>query len=75
MSRMVRDAISDLTDHMNKRLVEVDSRFDTLQADLVPSTQNVNANSTANQISRHNPESGISVLECNTKPKGRPHSG
>ena len=70
MSKMVRDTISCLTDHMNKRLGEVDSKFDNLLTDLVPPTQNANANSTANPTSRHNPESGESVMECSTKPEG-----
>ena len=70
LNRFNMDTISTLTDHMNKRLGEVDSKFDNLLADLVPPTQNASANSTANRTGRHNPESGESVIECSTKPKG-----
>ena len=42
MRRMVRDAISGLTEQMNRTLNEADTKFNNLLADLVPTGLNSN---------------------------------
>ena len=70
MSRMVRDTISGLTEQMNRKLNEVDTKFNNLLADLVPTGQNSNVDSSVAQSTKHNTESGEPPIECNTQPKG-----
>ena len=42
MGKMMKDTVSGLTEHMNQRLNEVDRKFNTLLADLVPAVCNSN---------------------------------
>ena len=42
MGKMMKDTVSGLTEHMNQRLNEVDRKFNTLLADLVPAVRNSN---------------------------------
>ena len=70
MVRMVRDTISDLTEQTNRKLNEVDTKFNTLLADLVPTSQNSNVNSSVAQPIRHKPDSVERPIECSTQPKG-----
>ena len=70
MSRMVKDTISGLTEQMNQKLNEVDTKFNNLLADLVPTGQNSNVNSSVAHPIRHNPDSVEPPIVCSTQPKG-----
>ena len=69
MSRMVRDTFSGLTEQMNQKLNEVDTKFNILLADLVPTGQN-SVNSSVAQHIRHNPDSVEPSIVRSTQPKG-----
>ena len=70
MSRMVKDTISGLTEQMNQKLNEVNTKFNNLLADLVPTGQNSNVNSSVAQPIRHNPDSVEPPIVRSTQPKG-----
>ena len=72
MGKMMKDTVTGLTEHMNQRLNEVDRKFNTLLADLVPAVRNSNVNSSVTQPpvqpTRNNPASGEPPIQCNSQP-------
>ena len=59
-----------LPEQMNQKLNEVDTKFNNLLADLVPTGQNSNINSSVAQPIRHNPDSVEPPIVRSTQPKG-----
>ena len=49
MGRMVQDTVSSLSEIMNQKLTEIDTKFNNLVADLIPNSQNLNVNSSVAQ--------------------------
>ena len=72
MGKMMKDTVSGLTEHMNQRLNEVDRKFNTLLADLVPAVRNSNVNSSVTQPpverTQNNQASGEPPIQCNSQP-------
>ena len=72
MGKMMKDAVTGLTEHMNQRLNEVDRKFNTVLADLVPIGRNSNVNSSVAQphveSTPNNQASGDTPIQCNSQP-------
>ena len=69
MGRMVQDTVSSLSEIMNQKLTELDTKFNNLVADIVPNTQNQNVNSSVAQTTQSNAESGTPAIACSSHSK------
>lgn len=69
MGRMMQDTVSSLSEIMNQRLTDLDTKFNHLVADLVPNTQNQNVNSSVAQTTQSNSESSTPAIACSSHSK------
>ena len=69
MGRMMQDTVSSLSEIMNQKLTELDTKFNNLVADIVPNTQNQNVNSSVAQTNQSNSESGTPAIACSSHSK------
>lgn len=69
MGRMMQDTVSSLTEIMNQKLTELDTKFNNLVADIVPNSQNQNVNSSVAQTTQSNSESGTPAIACSSHSK------
>ena len=71
MSKMMQDTISCLTEHMNQKFTELDTKFNNLVADIIPNNQNTNVNSSIAQTTQISSEDRISTpnVACNAHSK------
>lgn len=70
MSKMVKDTVSCLTEHMNQKLREVDTKFNNLLSDLIPTSHNTNVNSSDTQPLQSNVGSGDTNVSDSSPSKG-----
>ncbi|MEW8544977.1 MAG: hypothetical protein AB2693_15740, partial [Candidatus Thiodiazotropha sp.] len=70
MGKMVQDTVSSLSEFMNQKLTELDSKFNNLVADLVPNSQNQNVNSSVAQTTQSNLEAATPAIACSSHSKG-----
>ena len=61
MAKMMQDTISCLTEHMNQKFTELDTKFNNLVADIIPNNQNSNVNSSIAQTTQITSEDRIST--------------
>ena len=61
MAKMMQNTISCLTEHMNQKFTELDTKFNNLVADIIPNNQNSNVNSSIAQTTQITSEDHIST--------------
>ena len=71
MSRTIKDTVTSLTEYMNSKLSEVDSKFNNLLADLVPTSRDSNVNSSVIQPPTEPAQNGLASgdppIQCNSQ--------
>ena len=71
MSRTIKDTVTSLTEYMNTKLSEVDSKFNNLLADLVPTSRDSNVNSSVIQPPTEPAQNGLASgdppIQCNSQ--------
>lgn len=70
MGKMMQNAISGLTEHVNQKLTSLDTKFNNLIADLVPVNQNSNVNSSDAQTAQNTERADITTIECSSHSRG-----
>lgn len=70
MGKMMQNAISGLTEHVNQKLTSLDTKFNNLIADLVPVNQNSNVNSSDAQTAQNTERADIATMECSSHSRG-----
>ena len=69
MGKIMQDTVSYLTEHMNQKLTELDSKFNNLVADIHPNSQNSNVNSSVAQTTQSTSDTGPPAIACSSQSK------
>ena len=69
MGKIMQDTVSYLTEHMNQKLTELDSKFNNLVADIHPNSQNSNVNSSVAQTTQSTSNTGPPAIACSSQSK------
>ena len=69
MGKIMQDTVSYLTEHMNQKLTELDSKFNNLVADIHHNSQNSNVNSSVAQTTQSTSYAGIPAIACSSQSK------
>ena len=70
MGEIMQNTLSSLSEHMNQKLTELDTKLNNLVADLQPTGQNLNLNSSVAQAVQSNSDMNTPVIASNSHSRG-----